>query len=73
MTLTKETIEWVSSFEELPDTEMKVVVLDDLDDLWLGYHDGAEWWIYADTGLVTVSSDGGGIMAWAALEGPRHA
>ena len=70
---TRETIEWISAFDEKPDAEMKVVVLDDLDDLWLGYHDGAEWWIYADAGLVTVSSDGGGIMAWAALEGPRNA
>ena len=70
---TRETIEWISAFDEKPDAEMKVVVLDDLDDLWLGYHDGVEWWIYADAGLVTVSSDGGGIMAWAALEGPRNA
>lgn len=65
-----EEIEWVAVRQGLPDDEQRVLVHDDSDDVYMGYHDGAAWWGYTEDGVRNISLDGVKVLHWANVEGP---
>lgn len=65
--------EWIAA-DQLPDSDTTVIICmpDAIEPIWLGYHDGEQWFIVEGTAVSDLPDNQGEVTAWRELpELPR--